>query len=317
MSRRKIILDCDPGHDDAVAILLALASPEEIDLLAITCVAGNAPLALTSLNALRICELAGRQDIPVYSGCARPMVRNLVTAEDVHGSSGLDLPGGVTLPDPKMTLQSGHAVEFIVKTLLKEPPDSITLCALGPLTNVALAMVQEPSVASRIHEIVFMGGAAINPGNTTPAAEFNIYVDPHAADVVFRSGVPLTMMGLDVTHQVLVTAEREERIRKSGGRASTVVAELMSFYCRFDLDRYGMAGGPLHDPCVIAHLLDDSIFTTRHVNVQVEIHSELTLGETVADWWYMTDLTPNCQVGEIADHERFFELLIKRLARLP
>jgi purine nucleosidase len=317
MSRRKIILDCDPGHDDAVAILLALASPEEIDLLAITCVAGNAPLVSTSLNALRVCELADRQDIPVYSGCARPMVRELVTAEEVHGSTGLDLPGGITLPNPKMTLQSGHAVDFVIKTLLKEPPDSITLCTLGPLTNIALALVQEPLVASRIREIVFMGGAAINPGNTTPAAEFNIYVDPHAANVVFHSGVRLTMMGLDVTHQVLVTAERKERIRKIGGRTSTAVAEILSFYCRFDLDRYGMEGGPLHDPCVIAHLIDDAIFTTRHVNVEVETDSSLTLGETVVDWWHMTDRTPNCHVGECANHERFFELLIERLARLP
>ena len=208
-------------------------------------------------------------------------------------------------------------MDFIIKTLLKEPPDSITLCTLGPLTNVALALVQEPSVASRIKEIVFMGGAAINPGNTTPAAEFNIYVAPHAANVVFHSGVQLTMIGLDVTHQVLVTAERIEKIRKIGGRASTAVAEILSFYCRFDLDRYGMEGGPLHDPCVIAHLLDDAIFTTRHVNVEVETDSSLTLGETVVDWWHMTNRAPNCHVGEWANHERFFELLIERLARLP
>ena len=317
MIRRKIILDCDPGHDDAVAILLALASPEEIDLLAITCVAGNVPLSLTCLNALRVCELAGREDIAVYSGCAQPMIRKLVTAEDVHGSSGLDLPGGAMLPDPKMTLQPEHAVEFIVKTLLEEQADSITLCALGPLTNVASALVKEPLIAPKIQEVVLMGGAAINPGNTTPAAEFNIYVDPHAADVVFQSGVPLTMMGLDVTHQVLVTAEREERIRKCGGKVSAAVAEILSFYCRFDLGRYGMDGGPLHDPCVIAHLLDDTIFTTRYVNVEIEIDSSLTMGETVADWWHMTGRAPNCHVGESANHERFFELLIERLARLP
>jgi purine nucleosidase len=297
--------------------LLALASPEEIDLLAITCVAGNVPLALTCPNALRVCELAGREDIAVYSGCAQPMIRKLVTAEEVHGSSGLDLPGGATLPNPKMTPHPGHAVEFIVKTLLEEPPKSITLCTLGPLTNVALALLQEPLVALRIQEVVLMGGAAINPGNTTPVAEFNIYVDPHAADVVFRSGVPLTMMGLDVTHQVLVTAEREKKIRKSGGQVSAAVAEILSFYCRFDLDRYGMEGGPLHDPCVIAYLLDDTIFTTRYVNVEIEIHSSLTMGETVTDWWYMTDRAPNCHVGESADHERFFELLTERLARLP
>ena len=161
-----------------------------------------------------------------------------------------------------------------------------------------------------------MGGAAITPGNVTPAAEFNIYVDPDAASVVFRSGVPLTMMGLDVTHQVLVTSERQESIRR-GGRVCAVVADLLSFYCRFDLDRYGMNGGPLHDPCVVAHLLDDKIFTTRHVNVEVETSSLLTRGETVADWWHVTDRHLNCHVGERADDARFFDLLIDRLARLP
>ena len=315
MSQRKIIIDCDPGHDDAVAILLALASPDEIDLLGITCVAGNAPLALTSTNALRICELAGQPGIPVYAGCARPMVRDLVTAQNVHGHSGLDLPDGATLPDPTMKLQSEHAVTFIIETLSSEPPGSVTLCTLGPLTNVAMALVQAPAIISRIQEIVLMGGAAITPGNVTPAAEFNVYVDPDAASVVFCSGVPLTMMGLDVTHQVLVTSERQERIRH-GGRVCAVVADLLSFYCRFDLDRYGMDGGPLHDPCVVAHLLDDKIFTTRHVNVEVETSSLLTRGETVTDWWHVTDRDLNCHVGERADDTRFFDLLIERLASL-
>jgi purine nucleosidase len=317
VGKRKIIIDCDPGHDDAVAILLTLASPDEIDLLGITCVAGNAPLALTSTNALRVCELAGQPQTRVYAGCVRPMIRDLVTAQNVHGQSGLDLPDGTSLPDPIMNMQPEHATKFIIETLLSEPQASVTLCTLGPLTNVAMAMVQEPAIISRIREIVLMGGAAITPGNVTPAAEFNIYVDPEAARLVFRSGVPLTMMGLDVTHQVLVTDDRRERIRRDGGRVSEVVADLMSFYCRFDLDRYGMEGGPLHDPCVIAHLLDDSIFSTRHTNIEVETHSELTLGETVADWWGMTDRAPNCRVGERADHEKFFDLLIERLARFP
>ena len=315
MIKRKIIIDCDPGHDDAVAILLALASPDEIDLLGITCVAGNAPLSLTSANALRICELAGQPGIPVYAGCARPMVRDLVTAQNVHGHSGLDLPDGATLPDPTMKLQSEHAVTFIIETLSSEPPGSVTLCTLGPLTNVAMALVQAPAIISRIQEIVLMGGAAITPGNVTPAAEFNVYVDPDAASVVFCSGVPLTMMGLDVTHQVLVTSERQERIRR-GGRVSAVVADLLSFYCRFDLGRYGMDGGPLHDPCVVAHLLDDKIFTPRHVNVEVETSSLLTRGETVTDWWHVTDRDLNCHVGERADDTRFFDLLIERLASL-
>ncbi|MED5408077.1 MAG: nucleoside hydrolase [Pseudomonadota bacterium] len=317
MDSRKIILDCDPGHDDAVAILLALASPEELELLGITCVAGNVPLTLTRMNALRVCELARRKDVPIYSGCERPMVRTLVTAEAVHGQSGLDLPDGSTLPDPDMALQARHAVDFIIETLLSEPAGSVTLCPTGPLTNVAVAMVRAPEIIPRIAEIVLMGGAAINPGNVTPAAEFNIYVDPHAADVVFRSGVPLVMMGLDVTHQVLVTTPRKEAIRASGGRVSTAVADLLTFYCSFDLAKYRMEGGPLHDPCVIAYLIDPTLFSLKHVHVAVETASELTLGQTVADWWVVTDRTPNCLVADQAEDERFFALLSERLARLP
>ena len=188
---------------------------------------------------------------------------------------------------------------------------------MGPLTNVAVAMVRAPEIVPRIAGIVLMGGAAINPGNVTPAAEFNIYVDPHAADVVFRSGVPLVMMGLDVTHQVLVTASRKEAIRETGGRVSNAVADLLTFYCSYDLAKYGMEGGPLHDPCVIAHLIDPTLFTLKHVHVAVETSSELTLGQTVADWWTVTDQTPNCHVADQVEDDRFFTLLNERLARLP
>ena len=317
MSERKIILDCDPGHDDAVAILLVLASPEEIDLLGITCVAGNVPLDLTRKNALKVCELAGHTDVAVYSGCERPLVRVLNTAENVHGQSGLDLPGGGVLPEPSMTLRFQHAVDYIIETLIAEDSGSITLCPTGPLTNIAVAMIRAPEIVPRIREIVLMGGAAINPGNVTPAAEFNIYVDPHAAHVVFASGVPLVMMGLDVTHQVLVTAERIDALRTAGGQVSAAVADLMMFYCRFDLDKYRMEGGPLHDPCVIAYLIDRTLFDLKHVNVEIETNADLTLGQTVADWWKVTDRVPNCHVAYQADDARFFELLNNRLARLP
>ena len=316
MSKRKIILDCDPGHDDAVAILLALASPQEIDLLGITCVAGNVPLELTRNNALKVCELAGHTDVAVYSGCARPMVRVLNTAENVHGQSGLDLPGGGVLPEPSMTLRSQHAVDYIIETLRTEDAGSITLCPMGPLTNIAVAMIRAPEIVPRIREIVLMGGAAINPGNVTPAAEFNIYVDPHAAQVVFSSGVPLVMMGLDVTHEVLVTAERIDVLRAAGGQVSAAVADLMTFYCRFDLNKYRMEGGPLHDPCVIAYLIDSTLFDLKLVSVEIETNADLTLGQTVADWWTVTDRTPNCHVAYQADDTRFFELLNERLARL-
>ena len=317
MSKRKVILDCDPGHDDAVAILLALASPEEIDLLGITCVAGNVPLDLTRNNALKICELAGYTEVAVYSGCARPMVRELNTAENVHGKSGLDLPGGSVLPEPSMTLRSQHAVDYIIDTLLAEDSGSITLCPTGPLTNIAVAMIRAPEIVPRIREIVLMGGAAINPGNVTPAAEFNIHVDPHAAHLVFSSGVRLVMMGLDVTYQVQVTPSRKENIHALGGRVAQTVAELITFYGGFDLEQWGLDGAPLHDPCVIAYLIDNEIFRVKHINVEVETNSDLTLGQTVADWKFVTDRTPNCHVAYQADDTRFFEMLNERLARLP
>tara|TARA_B100000029_G_scaffold461304_1_gene492980 strand:- start:557 stop:1522 length:966 start_codon:yes stop_codon:yes gene_type:complete len=317
LEQRKIIIDCDPGHDDAVAILLALASPKDIDVLGITCVAGNVPLTLTTRNALSICELAGRTDANVYGGCSKPMFRPLVTAEYVHGSSGLDLDDGATLPCPTMCLEAQHAVPFIVETVMTQPPNSVTLCLLGPLTNIATAFGEEPAIISRIQEIILMGGAAISPGNVTPSAEFNMYVDPEAADIIFRSGAPITMMGLDVTHQVLITEQIQERIRNIGSTVSTIVADLMSFYCRFDLERYGMLGGPLHDPCVIGHVIDDEIFNFKEINVMIEKSSALTRGETVSDWWQVTDRPINCKVAESVNTERFFNLLIERISNFP
>jgi purine nucleosidase len=245
------------------------------------------------------------------------MVRVLNTAENVHGQSGLDLPGGGVLPEPSMTLRPEHAVDYIIDALLAEDSGLITLCPIGPLTNIAVAMIRAPEIVPRIREIVLMGGAAITPGNVTPTAEFNIHVDPHAAHVVFSSGVPLVMMGLDVTHQVLVTAERTNTLRRAGGQVSATVADLMTFYCRYDLDKYQMEGGPLHDPCVIAYLIDNTVFDLKHVNVEIEINSALTLGQTVADWWKVTNRTPNCHVAYQADDTRFFEVLNERLARLP
>lgn len=211
---QKIIIDTDPGQDDAVAILLALASPE-LEILGITAVAGNVPLHFTEKNALKICELAGKTDTKVYSGAVRPLVRPLVTAEHVHGKTGLD---GPDLPEPTMKLQDKFAIDFIVETLMQEEPGTVTLCPLGPLTNIALALVREPKIASRIKQIVLMGGGFFEGGNITPTAEFNIYVDPHAADVVFRSGVPIVVMPLDVTHKALTTAKRVEGFRNMGTR---------------------------------------------------------------------------------------------------
>jgi purine nucleosidase len=313
MDKRKIIIDTDPGQDDAVAILLALASPEEIEVVGITCVAGNVPLALTSKNARIVCELAGRPDVPVYAGCDKPLGRKLVTAEHVHGETGLN---GPVLPDPVMPLRDGHAVDFIIATLRRAPARTITLCPLGPLTNIAKALKQAPDIAERVQEIVLMGGAYFEVGNITPAAEFNIYVDPQAADIVFRSGIPIVVMSLDVTHKALVTPARNAGFRALGTPVGSAVALMTDFFERFDKEKYGTEGAPLHDPCVTAYLIDPTLFSGRHVNVQVETQSELTMGMTVADWWGVTGKAPNAFFAGDIDADGFFALLTERLGRL-
>ena len=309
---RKIIIDTDPGQDDAVAILLALASPE-LEVLGITAVAGNVPLALTEKNARKICELAGRPEVKVFAGAARPMVRSLVTAEDVHGKTGLD---GPELPEPGMPLQEQHAVDFIVETLMREQGGSVTLCPLGPLTNIALALEREPRIVPRIREIVLMGGGFFEGGNVTPAAEFNIHVDPHAADVVLKSGIPVVMVPLDCTHKALTTAKRVAAFRDLGTRPGVATAEMLEFFERFDENKYGTDGGPLHDPCVIAYLLKPELFKGKHVNVAIETQSELTRGMTVVDWWGVTGRVKNVNYLRSGDADGFFELLFERLSTL-
>ncbi|AAV95724.1 nucleoside hydrolase [Ruegeria pomeroyi] len=313
MPPRKIIIDTDPGQDDAVAILLALASPDELEVLGITAVAGNVPLPLTAKNARIVCELAGRADVAVYAGCDAPIARKLVTAEHVHGKTGLD---GPDLPDPVMPLQEAHAVDFIIDTLRAHAPGTVTLCPLGPLTNIATAFTRAPDIVSRVQEIVLMGGAYFEVGNITPAAEFNIYVDPEAADIVFKSGAPIVVMPLDVTHKALVTKARNDAFRALGTPAGIAVAQMTDFFERFDKEKYGSEGAPLHDPCVTAYLLNPDLFSGRHINVAVETTSELTLGMTVADWWRVTERAPNALfIGDL-DAEGFFTLLTDRLARL-
>ena len=308
-----IIIDTDPGQDDAVAILLALASPE-FEVLGITAVAGNVPLALTQVNARKICELAGKPDIKVFSGAIRPLVRNLVTAEHVHGKTGLD---GPVLPDPKMPLQKQCAVDFIVETLMARDAGTVTLCALGPLTNIATALNREPRIASRIARIVAMGGGFFEGGNVTPAAEFNIYVDPQAARVVFEAGIPITLIPLDCTHQALTSAKRVAKFRDMPNKSGPAIAALLDFFGRFDEQKYGTDGGPLHDPCVIAWLLKPDLFQGRDVNVSIECESELTMGMTVIDWWRVTNRAPNALVIRNLDADGFFKLLTERIARLP
>ncbi len=311
---RKVIIDTDPGQDDAVAILLALASPDAINVLGITAVAGNVPLDLTAKNARIVCELADRADIKVFAGCDRPLGRDLVTAEHVHGKTGLD---GPNLPDPKMALQPEHAVDFIIDTLREHESGTVTLCPLGPLTNIATAFERAPDIINRVQQIVLMGGAYFEVGNITPTAEFNIYVDPQAADIVFKSKVDIVVMPLDVTHKALVTKPRNDAFRALGNAAGVAVAQMTDFFERFDKEKYGSAGAPLHDPCVTAYLIQPDLFTGRHVNVEIETQSELTMGMTVADWWGVTDRPANATFIGALDADGFFALLTDRLAQLP
>ncbi|MDQ0393255.1 purine nucleosidase [Labrys monachus] len=309
---RSIIIDTDPGQDDAIAILLALGSPE-LDVVGITAVAGNVPLALTSRNVRVICELAGRTDVTVCAGADRPLIRPPVTAEHVHGKTGLD---GADLPEPSMALDPRHAVDFIVETLMERPAGSVTLCPLGPLTNIALALAREPRIVPRIREIVLMGGGFFEGGNITPAAEFNIFVDPHAAARVFSSGVPITMVPLDVTHKALTSRARIGAIRALGTKVAEAAAGWLDFFERFDVEKYGSEGGPLHDPCVIAWLLEPHLFAGRACNVEIETGSELTMGMTVVDWWGVTARPKNAFVLNQVDAEGLYARIRRAVARL-
>lgn len=310
---RKIIIDTDPGQDDAAAIMLALGSPEEVEVLGITTVAGNVPVALTSKNARIVCDFSNRRDVKVFVGCEKPLKRKLVTAEHVHGATGLD---GPELFEPETPLQPRHAVDFIIDTLRAEPAGTVTLCPLGSLTNIATALTRAPDIAGRIQEIVLMGGAYFEVGNITPAAEFNIYVDPEAAEIVFKSGIPIVMLTLDLTHKVLTLKSRVERIRALGTRAAVALADMLDFFERFDVVKYGSDGGPLHDPNVIGYLIRPDLYGGRMCNVEIETQSELTLGMTVIDWWQVTDRKHNAMVLKDVDADGFFDLLTERVARL-
>ena len=310
--KKNIIIDTDPGQDDAVAIMMALGSPE-IEVLGITVVAGNVPLNLTTRNAQIICELAGRTDIKIFAGADKPIMGDQITAEHAHGNSGLD---GIELFEPSVALQKTHAIEFIIQTVIKAPSKTISLCPIGPLTNIALALEQTPEIGKRIEQIIMMGGGYFAQGNITPSAEFNIFADPEAAAIVFASGIPITMMPLDVTQKVLANKTRVERIRAIGNKASDALAGMLSFYGRYNSKKYGNEGAPLHDPTAIAWLLKPDLFSGKLCNVEIEIDSKLTRGATVVDWWGVTDREKNTLVINSVDAEGFFELLNERLANL-
>jgi purine nucleosidase len=309
---RKIIIDCDPGQDDAVALLLAFASPDELELLGITTVCGNVPLALTQRNARMVCDIAGMQNVPVYAGCAEPLERRLKTAEAIHGETGIN---GMTVFEPETPLQPEHAVDFIVETLLAADDASITLVPTGPLTNIATAIEREPAILSRVEQIVLMGGAMREGGNRTPSAEFNILVDPHAADIVFRCGRPIAAMGLDVTHQVLSTRDRVDRIRALGNSVAIATADMLSFFDRYDTVKYTSKGAPLHDPCTVAWLLKPDLFEGKDCNISIETESALTMGHTAVDFWHVTDRPINATWIHAVDAPGFYDFLIERLAR--
>jgi purine nucleosidase len=304
---RPIIIDTDPGIDDAVAILLALASPE-VSVLGLVAVAGNLPLAATAKNACRIVELAGYPELPVYAGCPRPLGPNRIAAEGAHGAGGL---GDLVLPPPALLPRPEHGVLYLIDALRGAEPRSVTLCALGPLTNIATALVMAPDIAAGIAELVIMGGASHGRGNATPAAEFNIYADPHAAALVFDSGLRVTMVPLDVTEGVRSTPERLAPIRTLGTRVGAAAAELLG-------PRRGLGKPPMamHDPCVIAYLLAPELFRWREVNVAVETQSALAPGMTLIDWRGISGRPPNARVIEAADVDGVYRLLAERLARL-
>ncbi len=311
MSSQRIIIDCDPGQDDAVALFLAMASPEELEILGITAVAGNVPLELTQRNVRLMCDIGGHGDIPVFAGCDRPMVRELLTAEKVHGKTGID---GVGISEPETPLQEQHAVDFIVDTLRAADDDSITLVPTGPLTNIGTVIDRAPDVLPKIRQLVIMGGAMREGGNYSPSAEFNILVDPHAADIVFNCGRPITSMGLDVTHQVLSTRARVDRIRKLGNPVSEATAGMLGFFERHDAKKYGVEGAPLHDPCTIAWLLAPELFEGKLCNLSVETRSELTMGHTAIDFWHVTERPHNVTWIYSVDADGFYDLLTERLA---
>jgi purine nucleosidase/pyrimidine-specific ribonucleoside hydrolase len=295
-----VLLDCDPGHDDAIALLLALGS-DELELRGVTTVAGNQTLEKTTANAIRVLELAGRGEIPVAAGAGRPLVRDPKVAADVHGETGLD---GPDLPPPQAEPSNQHAVDFLAERI-----EGATLVATGPLTNVALLLARHPDVTPE--RIVLMGGA-IAEGNVTPAAEFNIWADPEAAQRVFASGLDVTMVGLDVTHKALVNPDQ----LRGSGRIGEVVAELLEFYGGFHRSVYGWDGSPIHDAVAVAHVIDPGLLEVEHLNVRIDTESELCRGRTVVDLWRRTGLEPTASVAVGIDSDRFVSLLQERLARL-
>lgn len=305
-----VVIDCDPGQDDAMMLFLALNAPE-LDIRGIVAVAGNVPLDKTERNLRMIVEIAGRDDIPLYSGCIRPMMRDLVTAEYVHGKTGIN---GIDVFSPKTQMQDQHGVDFIVENLRGAKDDEVTIVATGPLTNIGMALIKAPDIAGKIKQIVIMGGASFEAGNVTPSAEFNIYVDPHACDVVLKCGRPIIMFGLDVTHKVMTTPQRVDAVRAINNKVAQAAAGMLDFFGKHDSEKYQSKGAPLHDPCTVAWLIKPELFKLKPCHVAVETMSELTLGHTAVDFWGVTGNPANVQWAHDVDADGFFNLLNERMA---
>lgn len=304
---QKVILDCDPGHDDAIAIMLAHGNPD-VDLVAITTVAGNQTLDKTTLNARRVCTIADIRDVPIAAGCDRPLVRPLVTAGDIHGESGLD---GPTFPSPTVELADIHAVDLITEQIMAAPGE-IVLVPTGPLTNIAMALRKEPRISDNVREVVLMGGAYTR-GNRTPAAEFNIFVDPEAASIVFDAGWPITMVGLDLTHQAEATPEVVERIRRIGTPVAGTIVELLEFFGGSNRRTHGMASPPLHDPCAVARVARPGVVASSEAFVAIETQGRWTSGMTVTDFRPRNGRAFNCRVATKLDVDGFWDLLVESI----
>ncbi|KAF1005903.1 MAG: Pyrimidine-specific ribonucleoside hydrolase RihB [Pseudomonas fluorescens] len=311
--RIDLIIDTDPGADDVVALLFAKASPEELNILALTTVAGNVRLDKTSRNARLAREWAGREDIPVYAGAPKPLLRTPIYAENIHGKEGIS---GVEVHEPKQGLAEGNAVDYLIKTLTAAKPHSITIAMLGPQTNLALALTQAPQITQGIKEVVVMGGAHFNGGNITPVAEFNLFADPAAAEIVLKSGVKLTYLPLDVTHKILTSEARLKKIADLNNNASKVVSSILNEYVKGDMEHYGISGGPVHDATVIGYLLKPELFTGREVNMVIDSREGPTFGQTIVDWYDGLKQPKNVFWVENGNAQGFFDLLTERLARL-
>lgn len=311
-----IIIDTDPGQDDAIAILFAfgLQNLKRVQILALTCVAGNVPLPLTSKNARIICDWAKQEHMPVYAGADKPLQKELLTAEEVHGKNGLD---GVQLHDPRTPLQTQHAAVFLSELLKSVPPKSIALCPVGPLTNIAQALILAPECAQGIKEIVIMGGTFFEAGNVTPVSDFNFYVDPQAAKIVLNSGVPITVVPLDVTHKACITQERIAQLAALPNENGKRLADILTSYQRFDTENFKLTGAPLHDPCAVAYCVYPELFSGKEVFVDIELGGEYSEGASIVDWWGALGKKPTARWITEVNAEGLFDKLIEAAATLP